>query len=199
MQKLLLICILVVLAGCQGSSSSDAAAEAEAAGPTPEEMAAKQLEDDQKLCVNNAMRLIYSDPRDDYSISRRIAAADLTKCPSDFSMVFVDLRQKFNRAMEFQQQLSAHKQQGDQALGAGATLSFLEWLSESDSGLTPFSDWVQRDQQFAQEASAISAELRRAFDSLEVSAAAYGTTLSTAPVAEAAAPAAQDDAMSNAK
>ena len=154
------------------------------AGPTAEEIAAEQdrLE---RACVRRSMELIYSDPRDDLSIQRRIAAANLSDCPTDFSTVFVGLRQNFNNAIEFNQRYQAHKRQEDSAVGAGVTVTLLEWMSDSNSGVTPYTDWAEQNEQLLQEGQQISAELRASFEQLELTAAAYGTTLTTAPSSNA--------------
>jgi hypothetical protein len=180
MNKVLFLVLLAIpLAACGNSKETSEAGSGEIVeqGPSLEEQEIARQKRVQVICITSAMATISGMPRDNYSLLSRVNKADITKCPGDFASAFVELRQTFSTANIFDQELASHRREGESAVGAGVAVSFAEWLFDTNTGVTPFSDWVERDANLKDRANLLSQTLRSQYNRLEQLAAQYGVDL----------------------
>jgi hypothetical protein len=163
--------LLLVACGKSASTATTSGADAEA-------VAQRRAE----ICVSAAMATISGEPRDNASVLSRVRQADLSNCPGDFSADFVGLRQAFENAVNFDDELSRHQQAAGDAIGESMVVGFAEWLLNTNSGITPFRDWVSRDSELSARANDVAANLRSQYQELERSAARYGNERSGSTV-----------------
>jgi hypothetical protein len=164
------LCLIPVLVAACGRTAPDSAAS----NADVEAKAAALSQQRIEVCVSSAMLTISGQPSDNISVLSRVRQFDLANCPGDFSGEFVGLRQAFESAISFEKQLAQHKQAGGEAVGSAVVVGFAEWLFNTNSGITPFRDWVRRDRDLNARAESVSNSLRNQYDMLERTAARYG-------------------------
>ncbi|GAB3029651.1 hypothetical protein [Spirosoma pulveris] len=137
----------------------------------------EQAEQRQKIAYINAINsVLQSDARtsniSDYgSRTSAMRNIDITQCPQDFGVAYVDHIHAWENRAKIEKARNELKEYGGLAAAAGLVATL------SDSEITPFSDYVEATNKLQALANEQDTEIRRTWQIVERSAVSYGATL----------------------
>jgi hypothetical protein len=178
----LVILFCVALAGCNNSAreaeerarieaenrwhkEEQARIEAENRRAEEARLAAAQKQREQD-CIMAAYKRTVAASYTNLMLVGAIDRENLSNCPNDFRQAIFSLREKTQLLEETQQEIRQHADREDDAMGSGLLLTIGEMITNSSFGVTPASDWMDRNTELKDRLNRRYAEAREAISAL---------------------------------